>query len=543
MVSKRVIMPVAVILTTALVVTLLPRASGELVEPAPTSTPLATEPDRDPTQESANQVPAAVQTGTPTIPMATEERGEHTTVSCLQPEPLIKPINDRPLVRTTAGSLVTLDGRTLFDLPDDAVGYQWSQVFADQDSLDYTTHTAVPHLLASGATASFRPETPGKYRLRLTTAASADVETVNEVEVLVPAPADRFDFRSINFPDLFGNNGGDTFIVNPEDPECRKQVLDHAFSMAERVNANWVTIVPAQGMTQLFPTPKWGEIEETLALTDDVFYGDLIEAAHAHGLKVLQAEQDGPALSLGEVDHVKWQEARNTPEYWVAWFEEWTPWAVARAARAEKYGVEMFSPFVWANELLEPWKNPTYEQDWRDLIAAIREVYSGEIAIWSIGNVTPTLNFLDDLDAVILSLDSNGLYGEGFIDDTDNPQLDQVINSVKGRLDQSRPTLGDSGVPVYYSPIASSSNGQKGSEDVEELATFVPDFQEQAIFYEGMLHAFVSEPWITGIMLSVTDWFDQFGRPPEGLYFDQTFQASPRSKPAEDVSALWFGVD
>ena len=39
------------------------------------------------------------------------------------------------------------------------------------------------------------------------------------------------------------------------------------------------------------------------------------------------------------------------------------------------------------------------------------------------------------------------------------------------------------------------------------------------------------------------DWFDQFGRGEEGLYFDQTFQASPRSKPAEDVAALWFGAD
>lgn len=534
--SKRIMLPVAVALVAAILVTLLPAVSGERVEPTATAQPESTpsQPDSIPVRPTAS----ATQTAIPE-PTATPA---HTANQCLRPDPLVKPANNRPLIEAASGELVTLDANSLFDLPGKAVSHSWVQVFAEQDSLDYTTYTTVRISNSTSTTPSFRPSTPGKYRFRLTSADAVGSETANEVEVLVPAPEDRFEFRSINFPDLFGENGGEAFRVNPEDPNCRAQVFDHAFSMAPRVNANWLTIVPAQFLTQVDPSPIWGETVETLSLTNDEYYAALIESAHSHGLKVLQAEQDAPGFSL-DLDQERWAEARRTPEYWEGFFDEWTPWAVERAARAEKYGVDMFSPFVWANDLLRPEKYPDYERRWLEMIAAIREVFSGQIAIWSIGSVDQNLTFLDELDAVILSLDSNGLFGEGFIDVRNNPQLDQVISSVKNRLDQSRPTLADSGVPIIYSPIATSSDGQLGSEDPEELATFVPDFQEQAIYYEGMLQAFASEPWITGIMLSVTDWFDQFARPPEGLYFDQTFQASPRSKPAEDVSALWFGAN
>lgn len=488
--------------------------------------------------------PAAVaEIATETGDSAATATAAHSESQCLLPDPLIKPANNRPLIKGTVGNLVTLDSNKLFELPGDSVSHVWTQVFAEQDSLDYTTYTTVRISNATSAAASFRPTTPGKYRLRLSSTTGSGFETTNEVEVLVPAPVDRFEFRSINFPDLFGNNGGEAFNVNPDDPACLQQIFDHAFSMAERVNANWVTIVPAQFMTQYDPTPVWGATYEGLSLTDDEYYATLINSAHSHGLKVLQAEQDAPDLSLADPDFDRWEDVKRTPEYWEGFFDEWTPWAVERAARAEKYGVDMFSPFVWANDLLRPEKYPDYERRWLEMITEIREVFSGEIAIWSIGNVDQNLTFLDQLDAVIISLASGGLLGQGIIEDARNPQLDQVISSVKGRLDQSRPTLENSGVPVYFSPIATSSDGQLGSEDPEELATFVPDFQEQAIYYEGMIQAFASEPWVTGIMLSVTDWFDQFARPPEGLYFDQTFQASLRSKPAEDVSALWFSAD
>ncbi len=522
------------VLAAAALITLLPAVSGERVDEPATAQPT-------PTTDGLQDLPTSTTpSGSTSVPTSTPAHAEN---ACPLPDPLVKPPNNRPLIEGTVGNSVTLDGGSLFDLPSDATGHRWTQEFAEQNSLDYTTYTDVRISNSTSIAASFRPATPGKYRFRLTSSDTSVTLSTNEVEVLVPAPENRFDFRSINFPDLFGENGGEAFRINREDPACLDRVLDHAFSMAERVNANWLTIVPAQFMVQYDPTPKWGATYESLSLTDDDLYKAIIDKAHEHGLKVLQAEQDAPDFSLADLNHEHWLEVRQTEAYWEGWFDEWTPWAIERAARAEQFGVDMFSPFVWANDLLQPEKYPDYESRWDEMLRGIREVFSGDIAIWSIGSIGPSLTFADDLDAVILSLDSGGLFGQDHITDRLKPELDQVVRSVKERIDQSRPTLAKSGVPVYYSPIATSSDGQRGSEDPEELATFVPDFQEQAIYYEGMLQAFADEPWITGIMLSVTDWFDQFARPPEGLYFDQTFQASPRSKPAEDVSALWFGAE
>ena len=69
----------------------------------------------------------------------------------------------------------------------------------------------------------------------------------------------------------------------------------------------------------------------------------------------------------------------------------------------------------------------------------------------------------------------------------------------------------------------------------------MPDFQEQALYFEAMFQAVSEEPWGTGITIGIMNWSNQFGRPLEGLYFDQTLQGSSRSKPAEGVAALWFG--
>ena len=47
-------------------------------------------------------------------------------------------------------------------------------------------------------------------------------------------------------------------------------------------------------------------------------------------------------------------------------------------------------------------------------------------------------------------------------------------------------------------------------------------------------------PWIDGALVGYLDWFDQYTRAPEHLYFDQTTGGSARSKPAEEVIQLWF---
>lgn len=94
---------------------------------------------------------------------------------------------------------------------------------------------------------------------------------------------------------------------------------------------------------------------------------------------------------------------------------------------------------------------------------------------------------------------------------------------------------------MYYQFSGMSADGQVGSEDLALRATFNVDFQEQVIYYEALLQLAASETWLDGVWISTMNWFDQYARAEEFSYFDETLQGSPRSKPAEEVMALWFG--
>ena len=57
---------------------------------------------------------------------------------------------------------------------------------------------------------------------------------------------------------------------------------------------------------------------------------------------------------------------------------------------------------------------------------------------------------------------------------------------------------------------ATGSDGQRSTKDVEDLATFLPDFQEQALYFEAIFQAVSEEPWVTGITIGIANWFNQF---------------------------------
>jgi hypothetical protein len=453
----------------------------------------------------------------------------------------VRPANDRPRVEGLLDTTVSLDGAALFGVPAGASDFLWEQVFADQDSLDYTTQNVAEVSDPDSLVAAFMPGEPGVYRFRLS-AKSAEGDSIEyEAEVAVrPQSAAQFDFRAIGFPDLFGDNGGPEFDIDPDSPECRRKALEHAFAVTKRTNANWVSVSPANFLTQLDPTPVWGAQYENLSLTSDDFYAAFIDTAHANGLKVLQTEQDAPDGSIKPDEYARWNDVRQTPGYWEEWFNQWQVWAVARAARAEAFGVDMFVPFVWADDTFKPQVYPDYDRRWREMIAAIREVYSGEVGVAVLSIGVADLTFADAVDAVFVAIDGSGIAYREVVADRDNPTMEQIREIADEKVAIARERLADSGVPVYFMLSATSSSGQRGSEDVNELATFVPDFQEQALYFETMLQSIQDEPWVKGALAGVVDWFDQFARSPEQIYFDQTFQASPRSKPAEDVFRLWF---
>ena len=506
----------------------------------------AQSPELDPTPIPS---PSATTEAVPTASSLTGGLHEETPVGdpLSEPNPIIcatppifsAPVNDRYVINGRVGDLITLKGASYFDTAVSGVEYEWVQVFAEQDSLHFTSRNLVELEQQLGPDATFIPAFPGVYRFGVLGTGQTKTDESFEIDVRIdPVDPNRFAVRGAFFPDLFGDNGGPGFDINPEIGECRDQALDHALAIAPRIGANWVAVTPAIFLTQINPTPVWGAKHPGLSMTDDDFYAAFIDAAHDRGLKVLQSEQDAPDFSITSDDMALWNESRDTAAYWDEWFNQWEPWAVERAARAEKFGVDMFSPFVWASDTFKPEIYPEYAERWLDLIDAIRGVYTGQVAL-SVSFFRPDLlTFVDSVDAVITGISST--YFPKQLGMPNDPSITEVIESAEWMMTNARDQFAGSDADFYYLLGAHSADGQTTSEDVNELATFVPDFQEQAIYYEALFQLIAREDWVDGVFIGVVDWFDQFARPEEGIYFDQTFQESPRSKPAEGVAEVGF---
>lgn len=160
---------------------------------------------------------------------------------------------------------------------------------------------------------------------------------------------------------------------------------------------------------------------------------------------------------------------------------------MARAERAEENGVEMFVPYLMADGTFRPEVYPEYGERWRDILAAIREVYSGVIGM-SFVNADERLTFIDAFDVALITI-FPGLYTTtGRIADVQDPSMEEITFLTENIFDQV-PSLVEAGTPVYYILVINSSDGQVGSEVIAEKSQFGVDFREQALYFEAFFSA------------------------------------------------------
>ena len=467
-----------------------------------------------------------------------------TLPPCPNPPTLERPEDQRPQVNGQVGTPVSLVAGTLLGIPEDAQTYEWNHLFGMPDEVEYFTGHGAELSDRETPLASFVPEYPGNYRFRLTATESDGSSQRAEVEVLVAQESTvALEVKGVIFADLFGEMGGPEFNIAPEDPDCLVEALDHAMAAPLRVGANWVGLASSAFYTQVSPIPIIGDHGNYLSLTDDRYFASLVGAARERGLKVMQFEGLSPGLELTDEQLDAFGPMQNSPDWWEAWFTEWERWLLPRAARAETNGVEMFVPYPFAEDTFRPDVYPQYGDRWREVLAAVREVYSGTVAM-SFVNADERLNFIDAFDVALITVFDGMYISTEIIEDVQNPTMEELIES--NRFFFSFPQgLIEAGTPIYYILTVNSSDGQRRSEDVEERASFEVDFQEQALYYEAFFKVVEESPWIRGVFTERWDWFDQYqrpGDPPGASYFDATFEASPRSKPAEEVVRLWFDI-
>ncbi|NWG37996.1 hypothetical protein [Nitrososphaera sp.] len=366
-------------------------------------------------------------------------------------------------------------------------------------------------------------------------------------QVTKVADGDRvsLDVKGIEFPDVFGRLGGDDFDIDPDNPACFPAVMEHVLDGPSRVNANLVAIAPAVFYEQIRPTPKFAPWNNDLSLTDTGYYAKLVGAFKAEGFQVMHTEQVSPGFYGTPEDWAMLDTMKQDPAWWDAWFDEWEKWVVPRAALAEANDVDVFVLVSWTDSTFRPDIYPDYDTRWRDIIAKVREVYSGDVGVILSNTAQESFTFADAVDVVVIGSFSGYQLniqadGKKVISNRNNPTLAELTEAYEITFDQSEGRFPAS-LPVYYAIGAVSADGQAGSEDVEVIPTIDPDFEEQALYYEALFAALEDETWVDGLIIQRMDWFDQYERSAE-VYWDETRSSSPRSKPAESIMTFWYSV-
>ncbi len=373
-------------------------------------------------------------------------------------------------------------------------------------------------------------------------------------EINLPKTTRKLEVKGIIFADLFGQMGSPEFNSAPKDPKCLSIFLEHALAGPLRIGAGWIGVVPAAWYQQVKPLPVIGTVlgmNETEtnyhSLTDENYYAALISAAKVKGLKVVHTEQLALGLGLSQDQIDAAAELKKNPQWWVEWFNQWEKWVVQRAARAEKYGVEMFVLYLYPEDLSDIY--PQFNTRWKKIISEVRKVYSGKIAVNFYGAPGDSLTYIDDLDAVLITADGN-LYRflseiepDKKMKDPRNPTVSELIPLTKRAFVEGIRSRSSEKLSFYAVLVANSADGQNDPEDPERRGEV--DFQEQAAYYEAFFQALADEPVIKGVFTERWDWWDQFkrtGYTNEAKYFDATTGASPRSKPAEEVNKKWYNI-
>lgn len=179
------------------------------------------------------------------------------------------------------------------------------------------------------------------------------------------------------------------------------------------------------------------------------------------------------------------------------------------------------------------------ERDWRELIAAVREVYPGRLvyaANWD--GEFARIRFWDALDFI-------GIQAYFPVADHDSPTIPELLEGWKAHLERLDAVHRQYGKPVLVTEMGYRSEpdaairpwywerSRPGSRSASGFSQ--EGLQSQAHCYEAFFQAFSSETWFAGVF--VWKWHPLSDE--RRWRFSEPF--TPQDKPAEEVLREWYG--
>ncbi|MFC4102002.1 glycoside hydrolase family 113 [Paenibacillus xanthanilyticus] len=271
--------------------------------------------------------------------------------------------------------------------------------------------------------------------------------------------------------------------------------------MAERLGVNWTAI--SFGALQDHPQATEIKFEEEPTVTDDEVRG-AIRQAKSLGLKVVLK----PVVNCRNGTwraHINFFDIDVPCEpKWSDWFASYTRFMLHYARIAEEMGADML---CIGCEMVQTDRR---EREWRQLIADVREVYSGPITYNCDKYQENQVAWWDAVDII----SSSGYY---------------PIDDWEAQLDRIEPTVRKFGKPFFFmeagcpsregSPYVPNDWGLEGA----------PSEQAQADWYAAAFAACDARPWVQGFML--WDWPPKLYAPEDAAGNDDYCMYAKKAEP------------
>jgi len=227
-------------------------------------------------------------------------------------------------------------------------------------------------------------------------------------------------------------------------------------------------------------------------------------------------------------------------EDWQMWFSNYEEFILHYARLAEEEKIEML---CIGTELHRTCVER--EADWRNLIARIRQVYSGEL--------TYAANFADEYEEVAFwdVLDYIGVQGYFPVAKNEEPSVEEVKEGWQTHLKHLRQFSDKYEKPILFTEIGYKSTKDAGIEPWQwperldrALRENIFSQQTQAHLYQGMFEALADQSFIAGFHFwkwypPIPEGAERRGRSTDNNVFNIDF--TPQNKEAQQVMKEWFG--
>ncbi|MCU0244704.1 MAG: hypothetical protein MUE80_08230 [Acidobacteria bacterium] len=281
--------------------------------------------------------------------------------------------------------------------------------------------------------------------------------------------------------------------------------------------ASWITVLATGFQTDIRATA----IDFTGPRTQtDASIERIIAHARGRGLKVMLK----PHVDLtDDPDHYRGEIGPGfTDADWAAWFASYRPFILHYAAMAERTGCELFCVGC------ELGTTAVHAAAWREIVAAVRGVYSGPLT-YADNQVETSLDAVSWWDAV----DYIGQDAYPTLTAVTEPTVEDLLAGwtvFRARLQRLSENWDK---PLILTEIGCRSVAGGAQNPWDWQRAGAPDMNVQAAFYEAACRAVDGRSWLRGMY-----WWEWSPDPDDGGPGDTGY--TPHGKPAEGVLRAWY---